>query len=190
MSAHGLEVFDRTLETTHIWLNEISRELGPDKHVAWKVLSVVLQKLRDRLPLPLAAHLGAQLPLLVRGVYYDQFEPGRMLNERRSRDEFVAEVHDALSDTRPVNPDQAIRCVFGVLSRHISEGQVRKICDALPHGLKQLWPTAEELRSAETGRDAAAKREGARPFGDKREFTDARERREDEPLILTEEQQV
>ena len=59
MSTHGLEVFDRTLETTHIWLNEICSELGPDKHLAWKVLSTVLQRLRDRLPIPLAAHLGA-----------------------------------------------------------------------------------------------------------------------------------
>jgi len=56
MSANGLDVFDRTLEATHIWLNEICSELGPDKHIAWKVLSVVLHKLRDRLPLPLAAH--------------------------------------------------------------------------------------------------------------------------------------
>ena len=92
MSAHGLDVFDRTLETTHIWLKEICDDLGPDKHLAWKVLSVVLQNLRDRLPLPLAAHLGAQLPLLVRGVYYDQFEPGRPPNERRSRNEFIHEV--------------------------------------------------------------------------------------------------
>src|SRR6185369_686049 len=49
MSASGLEVFDRTLETTHIWLNEICNDLGPDKQVAWKVLSTVLHKLRDRL---------------------------------------------------------------------------------------------------------------------------------------------
>ena len=39
MSASGLDVFDRTLETTHIWLNEICNDLGPDKQVAWKVLS-------------------------------------------------------------------------------------------------------------------------------------------------------
>jgi uncharacterized protein (DUF2267 family) len=75
MSANGLEVFDKTLETTHIWLKEIMEDIGPDRHVAWHVLSVVLQKLRDRLPLPLAAHLGAQLPMLIRGVYYDQFDP-------------------------------------------------------------------------------------------------------------------
>ena len=137
MSANGLDVFDRTLEATHIWLNEICSELGPDKHIAWKVLSVVLHKLRDRLPLPLAAHLGAQLPLLIRGVYFDQFEPARM-GGRMGRDEFIAEVAQALSDGRPVNAEQAIRCVFGILTRHISEGQIRKVCDALPHAMT-LW---------------------------------------------------
>ena len=144
MSANGLDVFDRTLETTHIWLNEICNDIGPDKQVAWKVLSTVLHKLRDRLTLNLAAHLGAQLPLLVRGVYYDQFEPGKMPSDCRSRDEFVAEVAEWLSDTRPVDPEEAIRSVLRVLSRHISEGQVNKVRDALPKSIRQMWVTAED----------------------------------------------
>ena len=144
MSASGLDVFDRTVETTHIWLNEICNDLGPDKQVAWKVLSTVLHKLRDRLTINLSAHLGAQLPLLVRGVYYDQFEPGKMPSEFRSRDEFVAEVAQWLSDTRPVDPEEAIRSVFRVLSRHISEGQVSKVRDALPKSLRQMWESAED----------------------------------------------
>jgi uncharacterized protein (DUF2267 family) len=143
MSASGLDVFDKTLETTHIWLNEICNDLGPDKQVAWKVLSTVLHKLRDRLPLGLAAHLGAQLPLLVRGVYYDQFEPSKQPTECNSREEFIAEVAEWLSDTRPVDPDLAVRSVFGVLSRHISEGQVNKVREALPRSLRQSWMDAE-----------------------------------------------
>jgi uncharacterized protein (DUF2267 family) len=144
MSASGLDVFDRTLETTHIWLNEICNDLGPDKQVAWKVLSTVLHKLRDRLTINLAAHLGAQLPLLVRGVYYDQFEPGKMPSEFRSRDDFIAEVAEWLSDTRPVDPEEAIRSVFRVLSRHISEGQINKVRDALPKSVRHLWESAED----------------------------------------------
>ena len=143
MSASGLEVFDKTLETTHIWLNEICNDLGPDKQVAWKVLSTVLHKLRDRLPIGLSAHLGAQLPLLVRGVYYDQFEPSKVPTECNSREEFVAEVAEWLNDTRPVDPDLAVRSVFGVLSRHISEGQVNKVREALPRSLRQSWLDAE-----------------------------------------------
>jgi uncharacterized protein (DUF2267 family) len=71
MSATGLDVFDKTLQTTNSWLDEFSEALGPDRKLAWKVLSVVLHKLRDRMPVELAAHLGAELPLLVRGAYYD-----------------------------------------------------------------------------------------------------------------------
>lgn len=144
MSASGLDVFDRSLETTHIWLNEICSDLGPDKQLAWKVLSTVLHKLRDRLTINLAAHLGAQLPLVVRGVYYDQFEPGKMPSEFRSREDFMAEVAEWLSDSRPVDPEEAIRSVFRVLSRHISEGQVNKVRDALPKSVRQMWVAAED----------------------------------------------
>ena len=139
MSANGLEVFDKTLETTHIWLKEIMADLGPDRHVAWKVLSVVLHKLRDRLPLGLAAHLGCQLPLLIRGVYYDQFEPAKLPTQCDNREQFVAEVAEWLTDTRPVDPDLAVRSVFGVLSRHVSEGQIAKVREALPRDLRQSW---------------------------------------------------
>src|SRR4051794_2580803 len=75
MATHGVDVFDKTLQTTHIWLNEIGETIGPDRHVAWHVLSAVLRTLRDRMPIDLAAHLGSQLPLLVRGTYYDQWMP-------------------------------------------------------------------------------------------------------------------
>ena len=143
MSTNGLPVFDKTLQTTHIWLDEIMARLGPDRQVAWKVLSTVLHKLRDRLPVEAAAHFGAQLPLLVRGVYYDQFEPAKMPSECRSREEFVAEVAEWLSDARPVDPEDAIRSVFKVLSRHISQGQIDHVKQALPKPVRLMWDDVE-----------------------------------------------
>jgi uncharacterized protein (DUF2267 family) len=154
MSANGLEVFDKTLETTHIWLGEIMEDLGPDRQVAWKVLSIVLHKLRDRLPIGLAAHLGAQLPLLIRGVYYDQFEPAKLPTDCNSREEFVAEVEEWLADARPIDPDQAVRTVFKILSRHISEGQIQKVKEALPQSLRRSWETAEERAVEQATADA------------------------------------
>lgn len=151
MSATGLEVFDRTLQITNIWLGEIMERLGPDRQIAWKVLSTVLHKLRDRLPLELAAHLGAQLPLLVRGVYYDQFAPARQPGDCRTPEEFTAEVAEWLGDIRPVDPEEAIAAVFGVLNRHLSEGQVSKIRSALPKGLRMLWDGADARLLAEAG---------------------------------------
>jgi len=144
MSATGLEVFDKTLQTTNIWLNEIMEVVGPDRQVAWKVLSVVLHKLRDRLPVELAAHLGAQLPLLVRGVYYDQFQPAKQPSNCNRLDDFVAEVSEWLGDIRPVDARQATQIVFAVLTRHISEGEIAKVKQALPASLRAAFEPAPE----------------------------------------------
>lgn len=143
MSATGLEVFDKTLQTTNTWLNEINQVVGPDRQLAWKVLSVVLHKLRDRLPVTLAAHLGAELPLLVRGVYYDQFEPTKQPTDCKL-EEFVEEVAEWLSDIRPVDPRKAMLAVFQVLSRNVSQGQIAKVQDALPEDLRAFWANAAE----------------------------------------------
>ena len=37
MSATGLDGFDKTLQTTKIWLDEIMAKLGPDRQAAWHV---------------------------------------------------------------------------------------------------------------------------------------------------------
>jgi uncharacterized protein (DUF2267 family) len=125
--------------------------LGPDRQVAWKVLSTVLHKLRDRLTIELAAHLGAQLPLLVRGVYYDQFEPAKLPNDCDTPEEFTKEVAEWLSDIRPVDPEEAIAAVFSVLSRHLSEGQVAKVRGALPKGIRMMWDGAAARQLTEAG---------------------------------------
>jgi uncharacterized protein (DUF2267 family) len=154
MSATGLDVFDKTLQTTHIWLDEIMAELGPDRQVAWHTLGAVLRTLRDRLPPGLAAHLGSQLPILVRGAYYDQFVPREKPLELRSRDEFLAHVNEGLHQVRPVNVGDAVRVVFATLTHHIDPGQTRKVRDSLPKDVRAIWPDAET--SAEPERRAAA----------------------------------
>lgn len=103
MNATGLDVFDKTLQTTNIWLDEIMDEIGPDRQVAWHVLGAVLHALRDRMQPDLAAHLGSQLPILVRGAFYDQYQPSKAPEKMRSLDEFLAKIKAELEFTRPVD---------------------------------------------------------------------------------------
>src|ERR1700719_594407 len=49
MSATGLEVFDKTVQTTNAWLREIMEATGLDRRRAYRALAAVLQALRDRL---------------------------------------------------------------------------------------------------------------------------------------------
>lgn len=140
MSASGIAAFDKTLQITNIWLDEITEHQGPDRQLAWHILSAVLHTLRDRLPADLSAHLSAQLPLLVRGAYYDQYEPSKQPTRSRSLDEFLAQVKDELAFTRPVDAKEAVQTVFHVLSHHLDPGEVRKVRDGLPGEVRALWP--------------------------------------------------
>lgn len=144
MSAQGLDVFDKTLQTTHIWLNEIGEQLIPDRQLSWRVLGVVLRNLRDQLPVDLAAHLGAELPLLIRGAYYDQFRPAAQPARDRDLDLFIERVAADLSDARPADPRDATRAVLATLSRHIPRGQIAKVQDSLPQRMRDFWRSAEE----------------------------------------------
>jgi len=66
-----------------------------------------------------------------------------MPSECRSREEFVAEVAEWLSDARPVDPEDAIRSVFKVLSRHVSRGQIDHVKQALPKPVRLMWDDME-----------------------------------------------
>jgi uncharacterized protein (DUF2267 family) len=146
MSATGLTVFDKTLQTTHIWLDEINAVIGPNRDDAWSVLGVVLRCVRDRLPIGLGAHLAAQLPLLVRGAYYDQWRPSEEGLKSRSLSDFLDHVSSGLAGRRPIDPKEATRAVFAVLNRHIDPGQALNVFRALPEEIRALWPeTIKEL---------------------------------------------
>jgi uncharacterized protein (DUF2267 family) len=149
MSATGLEVFDRTLQITNTWLDEIMTNMPRDRKLAWHVLGAVLRAVRDRVPLNLAAHLGAQLPLLVRGLYYDQWHPSEQTLKQRSAEQFLDHVSQRLKDIRPVNVVDATQVTFQVLNHHLDPHQVEKVRQALPENIRDLWPTGTEGRRFE-----------------------------------------
>ncbi|MCV0394718.1 MAG: DUF2267 domain-containing protein [Rhizobiaceae bacterium] len=138
MSATGVDVFDKTLQTTNIWLDEIMAEMGPDRQLAWHVLGSVLRAVRDRVGPDLGAHLGSQLPLLVRGAYYDRYQPSTIPDKTRSLDEFLPKIEADLESFRPVNSEDAFRVVCGVLARHVDGGQMAKIFEALPEEIRRV----------------------------------------------------
>lgn len=72
----GLDVFDKTVQESNLWLKDIMERLSTsDRHHAYSTLRAVLHALRDRIGAESAAHLGAQLPMLLRGLYYEGVGP-------------------------------------------------------------------------------------------------------------------
>src|SRR5690606_29241211 len=76
MSNHPFSMLERAAQDTQGWLHEISREMNhPSLKVAYHALRGVLGALRDRLPIEEVHHLAAQLPALVRALYFDGYDP-------------------------------------------------------------------------------------------------------------------
>jgi uncharacterized protein (DUF2267 family) len=141
MSATGLEVFDTTLHKTNTWLNDIMQVLGwGDRHKAYLALRATLHALRDRLTVEETAQLAAQLPMLVRGLYYEGWDPtDKPLRERR-KEQFLGRIAQEFWSNDGVDPETVARGVFTVLARRITEGEIQDVQQILPAELRHLWP--------------------------------------------------
>ena len=141
MSATGLEVFDRTVQKTNNWLHELMEVLGwPAKHRAYSALRGTLHALRDRLTVEEVAHLGAQLPMLVRGFYYEGWDPtGEPLKERH-KEQFLARIAQEMRSDESTDPERVARAVFAVLATRVSEGEIQDVKHVLPGDIRHLWP--------------------------------------------------
>lgn len=141
MSQTGLEVFDTTIQTTNIWLNDINQELGwGDRQLAYHGLRSVLQSLRDRLTPDMAANLSQQLPLLVRGIYYEGWKPSNNPVTARSQEEFIRLVEERYNEREPVAFDDLASAVFKTINKHVSPELVGKVREMLGDELRPLWP--------------------------------------------------
>ncbi|MGQ0635982.1 MAG: DUF2267 domain-containing protein [Planctomycetaceae bacterium] len=141
MSATGLKVFDSTIQTTNIWLDDVMRELGwKDRHRAYHALRSVLHTLRDRLSADEAAQLSAQLPLLVRGTFFEGWHPSHKPVKEHHWDEFVAHVSESFALDTEVDPTEITRAVLRVLCKHVAEGEVTSLKRVLPAEIRDLLP--------------------------------------------------
>lgn len=141
MSAVGLESIDHTVQLTHAWINDLDEALGwYNKHRTYRLLRTVLQALRDWLPVNEAADLGAQLPELLRGVYYEHWRPSTTPVWQRSKDDFMARVDRAFKNDPIIFTPEAVATAFALLANKISAGEIEDVRHALPAELRALWP--------------------------------------------------
>ena len=137
-------VFETTLQKTNIWLREISDFLHWDDHQkAYHGLRAVLHTLRDRLPVAEAAHLGAQLPMLIRGIYYEDWRPAATPVKTRTAQEFYDVVKEHFKADQNVNPMRLTTAVMEVLAANLSPGELTKLRGIMPPHLREIWPEAE-----------------------------------------------
>ena len=136
-----IEAFDTTVQKTNLWLKGIMDQEGwGDRHRAYLALRAVLHALRDRLGLEEAVQLGAELPMLVRGFYFDGWNPSGKPDRIRSKEEFLHRITKELPIDPGLDPEHLARSVFSLLDEKISEGEIEDIKATLPKEIRALWP--------------------------------------------------
>jgi uncharacterized protein (DUF2267 family) len=136
-------LFGKSLEAAQRWINEVMEHLRvDDPQVAYRVLRGTLHALRDRLQPEEAVDLGAQLPTLIRGIYYEGWRPAGTPQRLRTMEEFLDRVGSELVPQRDPDAEEAARAVFKVLAWHVTEGEIEDVLGMLPEPLRDLWPPA------------------------------------------------
>ena len=147
MSKTSLEVFDTTLQETNHWLKLMMQELDTnDRRPAFTALRAGLHALRDRVGPANAVHLGAQLPMLLRGAYYEGWRLPDTTHERHAED-YLNHVDSYLPRNSAFDASEATLATFRVLVQCLDPGETQKLLRSLPAEIRALWP--EEIRRQE-----------------------------------------
>jgi uncharacterized protein (DUF2267 family) len=147
----GLDVFDTTLQQSNLWLKELMAHLGLDRKHAYKVLSATLHAVRDRIGPENAVHLGAQLPILMRGFYYEGWHPAGTPAKVRHKQEFLDYVSGEVFRGLGIDPEKAVRAVFEVMANRLDSGEVEKLTKLFSDELRSLWPAARHAGAGKGG---------------------------------------
>jgi uncharacterized protein (DUF2267 family) len=139
VSMDELPIISRSVEKAHIWINELAEGLGgDDRQQAYRVLRAYLHALRDRLPVNEAAQLAAQLPELIRGIYYEDWRPAATPVRYRDLADFLDRVAAEAVLEGETSASYAVSAASVVLRRHVSAGEIDDIRSILPEELRPI----------------------------------------------------
>jgi uncharacterized protein (DUF2267 family) len=154
--SHDSDPLSSAQHRAHEWLVAITDALGTtDRRYAYRVTRAWLHALRDRLTVDAAAHFGAQLPELWRGLYYEGWVPHRVPQRYRA-DECLDRVATEAS-VRRADAGEAIAGVSAGMRELLSRGMLEHTLDQLPRDVRDLFDA--------TPRTASASATGGRPDG-------------------------
>jgi len=135
-------VFDPALSTANTWLRQVMTSLdlpAGDEGRALHALRAGLHSLRDRLPAAEVIDLGAQLPTLIRGIYFEGWKLTHDPSRIRDRSEMIERVRKELAPDMRLDPVDVLRSVIELLTEHVSVGELKDIVATFPKPIASLW---------------------------------------------------
>jgi uncharacterized protein (DUF2267 family) len=141
MTQAGAAPFTTTLDKTNHVLREIEEAYGwprDRRNQSYAALRAVLHAVRDRLTVTEAADLAAQLPMLIRGLYYEGWKPTRV-PVKLDKEEFLARVRGEFPYTVEGGMEQLVQRVLAALRSYVSDGEWNDVRSSLPQDVAALF---------------------------------------------------
>lgn len=139
MTKTNVSGLDATMHKANGWLAEltvIGDYAGPPQ--AYAALHAVLHTLRDTLGVDEAAQLAAGMPMLIRGLFFEGWNPSKTPVTARSKQEFLDRVSHRPAN-RHIDSEHVCRSVFRLLERRMSDGEIEDVRGAMHHEARSLW---------------------------------------------------
>jgi uncharacterized protein (DUF2267 family) len=132
-----VSALDHAMHVAHIWVNDVAKEFDTDdREFAYGVLRAWLHTLRDRLTVEAAAHFAAQLPDLIRGIFYAGWDPGAVPEKYDAEAyaaRFAGEANISLHDV-----GKAAAAITAALLHNLPSAQMDKALYQLPREIRVL----------------------------------------------------
>lgn len=140
MSGTSIATFTQAAQQAQQWVNELADDLDSTDARAYRLLRIVLHTLRDWLPQEEMLDLSAQLPVLIRDIYFEGWKQRETPVWDRRKEEFVARINEGFRNDALDDPDEAVAAVVSVLDRHVSHGEIEEVRNSMKKSLRALWP--------------------------------------------------
>ena len=140
MSNTGFENFDSTVQETNQLLGKIEKEFGwpEDRRTqSYSLLRAVLHAVRDNLPTNEAVHFAEQLPMLVKGFYYEGWVPSDTPKDM-DREEFEQTIRQDYQLSSDEDFEDLISKTFNIVMKSISDGEAEQVKGNLNEGIREL----------------------------------------------------
>ena len=133
-------IIDRSVEKTNVWLRDLCEELqSDDRQYAYHVLRGFLHALRDRIPIDESAQLAAQLPVLIRGIYYEGWVPSHTPQTYHALGAFLDRVAAEAGLAGETQASFAASAAARVLRAHVSSGELEDVISVLPPPVREIF---------------------------------------------------
>lgn len=140
MATTGISTIDHAPQVVAEWLNELCDDLEwPEKPRAYLLMRETLHAVRDMLTVDEATDLAAQLPVLIRGIYFEGWDPSKTPIKERKKSDFLDRIGARFQKEPLDDPERAVAAVFDLLRRHVSFGEFEHVRDAMRKPIQDLW---------------------------------------------------